>query len=137
MYRMAMMALTVPSIPEGVDRERAVKMCLVHDLAEAIVGDITPECGISHSQKQQLEFNAMTCITSKLPKEQAEILKELFEEYEAGKSVTAKFVKDLDRIEFLLQAKTYIARYGKEFPDFFENTVGKIYFKELLAFFNL
>ena len=30
---------------------RCIKMALVHDLAECIVGDITPSCGVSKEDK--------------------------------------------------------------------------------------
>lgn len=32
---------------------------LVHDLAESIVGDITPYCGVSKEEKQRREMEAM------------------------------------------------------------------------------
>ena len=34
---------------------RCIKMSLVHDLAECIVGDITPQCGVSKDVKSQRE----------------------------------------------------------------------------------
>ena len=34
---------------------RCMKIALVHDLAECIVGDITPFCGISPEEKEQKE----------------------------------------------------------------------------------
>lgn len=34
---------------------RVIKMALVHDMAEAIVGDITPHCGVSDVDKFTLE----------------------------------------------------------------------------------
>ena len=30
-------------------------VCMVHDLAESIVGDITPHCNVSKEEKRQLE----------------------------------------------------------------------------------
>ena len=30
-------------------------VCMIHDLAEAIVGDITPHCNVSKEEKRQLE----------------------------------------------------------------------------------
>jgi len=39
-----------------------MKMILVHDIAEAVIGDITPYCGISKEQKYRMEFEAMTKI---------------------------------------------------------------------------
>lgn len=34
-------------------------MALVHDVAEAIVGDITPHCGVSDDDKHSLELRAV------------------------------------------------------------------------------
>ena len=135
MYRMAMLAMTLPFTPEGVDRNRAMQMCLVHDVAEVYVGDITPECGISSTEKKRMETAAMHEITALLPPEQTRMMLGLFEEYEEGVTETARFVKDLDKIEFLLQARSYENRHGKSFPEFFSNTVGKIQNKTLLYFF--
>lgn len=42
MYRMGMMSLLASDC--GVDATRCMQMSLVHDVAEAIVGDITPHC---------------------------------------------------------------------------------------------
>jgi len=36
-----------------------MKLALVHDLAECIVGDITPFCGVSPAEKHQREDAAM------------------------------------------------------------------------------
>jgi 5'-deoxynucleotidase YfbR-like HD superfamily hydrolase len=38
-----------------VNKDRLIKVCLVHDLAEAEVGDITPHAGISKEDKRKLE----------------------------------------------------------------------------------
>ncbi len=38
-----------------VNKDRLVKVCLVHDLAEAVVGDITPFAGVSKEEKRILE----------------------------------------------------------------------------------
>ena len=51
---------------------------MVHDLAESIVGDITPYCGVSKEEKQRREMDAMQEIT-KLIAPRGERLMELFE----------------------------------------------------------
>lgn len=51
---------------------------LVHDLAESIVGDITPMCGVSKEEKQRREMAAMREISALIPP-QGERLMELFE----------------------------------------------------------
>lgn len=59
MYFMALMALT--STPENLDRSRCIEIALVHDLAECIVGDITPEkfSGVTKQEKHKMEQEAI------------------------------------------------------------------------------
>ena len=53
------MALT--ATPEHLDKSRCIQIAIVHDLAESIVGDITPTqfSGISKEQKHQMEKDAI------------------------------------------------------------------------------
>lgn len=57
MYRMAVLAMTLQqeTTNGSLDVIKCIKMALVHDIAEAIVGDITPRCGVSNEEKFQLE----------------------------------------------------------------------------------
>lgn len=111
-------------------------MALVHDMAESIVGDITPFDKISpgsyHSkmflfdilleEKHQLELDAMITLTSKiLPETSSQAAKEmidLFLEYEEGKTPEALFVKDIDKFELLVQMVEYEKRTGKNLQQF-------------------
>ena len=52
---------------KSIDRTKVLKMALVHDLAEALVGDITPHDAISKEEKNKLEANAMSQIKMSLP----------------------------------------------------------------------
>jgi putative hydrolase of HD superfamily len=57
---MAMMALLLgDGAAAGVDAARCLRMALVHDAAEAIVGDITPHCGVSEEDKHAREAAAI------------------------------------------------------------------------------
>lgn len=51
---------------------------LVHDLAESLVGDITPFCGISKDDKKQQELDAMAKMCD-LIQPRGERLMKLFE----------------------------------------------------------
>ena len=57
MYRMAVLAMTVAG--SEYDQSKLVKMAIVHDLAEAIVGDITPVDGVSQEDKYSRELAAL------------------------------------------------------------------------------
>ena len=88
-------------------------MALVHDMAEALVGDITPRDGVSKIEKNRRETETMDFLTSRLlgkstgAMEQGQGLREIWQEYEDGKTKEAKFVKDVDKIELVLQMMEY------------------------------
>ncbi|KAJ4872191.1 HD domain protein [Raphanus sativus] len=105
MYRMGLMALVSTDIP-GVNRDKCMKVAIVHDIAEAILGDITPTCGISKEEKKVKHFN--TCANSWVEeKKVTEEIAELWRECEANESPEAKVVKDFDKLEIILQALEY------------------------------
>lgn len=123
MYRMGLMALIASDIP-GVDRNKCIKMAIVHDIAEAIVGDITPSDGVSKEEKSRREREALDHMCKILGGGSREIA-ELWMEYEANSSPEAKFVKDLDKVEMILQALEYEDEQQKDLDEFFESTAGK------------
>lgn len=41
MYRMSIITMLCPP-EENIEKDRCVKLALIHDMAEALVGDITP-----------------------------------------------------------------------------------------------
>jgi putative hydrolase of HD superfamily len=86
-------------------------MSLVHDLAEADVGDITPPhaSGIPREEKLRMEKEAMERIAGLLghPSIQSLRVLSLWDEYEARETQEAKFVKDLDLFELATQGFEY------------------------------
>ncbi|KAG0463154.1 hypothetical protein HPP92_021630 [Vanilla planifolia] len=125
MYRMGVMALIAKDIP-GVDRDRCIKMALVHDIAEAIVGDITPSDGIPKEEKSRREREAIDHMCSLLGGgSRAKEIHELWLEYEENSSLEAKIVKDFDKVEMILQALEYEQEQGIDLDEFFQSTAGK------------
>ncbi|KAF7808959.1 HD domain-containing protein 2 [Senna tora] len=107
MYRMALMALIAVDLP-GLNRERCIKIALVHDIAEAIVGDITPSDGVPKAEKSRMEQAALNEMCEVLGGGmRAEEIKELWAEYENNSSLEANLVKDFDKVEMILQALEY------------------------------
>lgn len=125
MYRMAVMAIISGDLP-GVNKDRCVKMAVVHDIAEAIVGDITPADNVSKEEKNRLETAAIKEMCQLLEGGiAADEVKELWLEYENNSTPEAKFVKDLDKLEMILQAMEYENEQSKDLDDFFQSTKGK------------
>ncbi|XP_011299188.1 HD domain-containing protein 2 [Fopius arisanus] len=122
MYRMALLA-TLVDTKENIDKAKVMEMALVHDLAEAIVGDITPHCGVSVEEKHRLEDDAMIEISKLLGNKGPDTLK-LFREYELRESPEAKYVKDLDRLDLIMQAYEYEKRDQRsgQLDEFFSET---------------
>lgn len=85
--------------------ERVLRMALVHDLGEAYVGDITPNDNVPKQEKVRLETNAVNKILGKLPGGDQLIAD--WQEYEEQQTPEAKFVKQIDRLEFAMQASVY------------------------------
>ncbi|KAL7423357.1 hypothetical protein Q5752_002660 [Cryptotrichosporon argae] len=113
MCRMALMALMIPTTSERpLDIPRCVMMALVHDLAEAHVGDITPVEGVPAHVKHELEEQAMDSFLNEMlggegNRQARERFRSLWDEYEARETPESKLVKDLDRLELALQAVEY------------------------------
>ncbi|XP_063822964.1 5'-deoxynucleotidase HDDC2 [Ostrinia nubilalis] len=128
MYRMGMMTflLTEQNDPSKLDRFRCLQIALVHDLAECIVGDITPHCGVSPEEKHRQEDEAMQKI-AELTGFAGDRMYELYKEYENQTSPEAKFAKDLDRYDMILQAFEYEKRENapRRLQEFFSATEGK------------
>ncbi|KAG9450021.1 hypothetical protein H6P81_009986 [Aristolochia fimbriata] len=125
MYRMSLMALIAGDLP-GVNRERCIKIAIVHDIAEAIVGDITPSDGVPKEKKSRMEQAALNEMCEVLGGGlRAEEIQELWAEYENNSSIEASLVKDFDKVEMILQALEYEADHGKVLDEFFISTEGK------------
>lgn len=87
-------------------------MALVHDMAESIVGDITPVDGVGKGEKARREKEAMEYLSRGLlggweGVEQGRGLQDIFEEYEEGETLESRFVHDVDKMELLLQMVEY------------------------------
>ena len=119
-WGMAILALRLA--PKDIDLTKVLSMCLVHDLPEVKVGDLTPHDDVSN--KAELEHSAM--------KELAPDWLALFEEYEAGESREARFVKQIDKLDMGLQAMLYQNEQGLDLAEFLVSAKAKISDADLL-----
>jgi putative hydrolase of HD superfamily len=104
-HRAALLALVLaPRARPPLDVCRCVAMALVHDLAEALVGDITPYDNVSADDKRARENAAMRELASLAADDS---LLALWREYDGAASPEARFVKELDKLETVLQASEY------------------------------
>ena len=120
------------------DVTHMIKLSLVHDLCEALAGDITPLDGISQKEKLEKEREAMKVIEEIVSEEiglpdVGKELVSLWEEYDANQTNEAKFVKDLDKFDMILQADEYEREHNIDLNQFFQSTEGKIQTPQVLS----
>ena len=112
-YSMCMMSMILAEIM-NLDSGYIMKMVIIHDLAESMVGDHMPD-NISSEEKHLLEDKAMKKIISKLPNSLRKNYLRIWNEYNNNITVNAKFVHNMDKLEMALQAKEYeFEGYPKE-----------------------
>lgn len=107
-WRLALMSFMIAQdLKLDISIERVIKLALVHDIAEAIAGDIDAihiaEGSITKEEKAKLENDAINQMTGILDGEGKNEIKSLWQEYEDGNTQEAKYIKALDKIETLLQ----------------------------------
>ncbi len=87
---------------EPVDTDRAVRMCLVHDLVEVYAGDTFAFDQAGHADKAERERAAADRLFSILPEDQARKIRTLWEEFDAMETADARYAACLDRLQPLV-----------------------------------
>jgi putative hydrolases of HD superfamily len=103
-FRVALMA-SLGAEYEGLDQGKAMMIALVHDLAEASIGDITPADNVAPKVKFAMEQRVMAGLTtvSGLP-ELSTRLMGCWNEYAEAGCGEARLVKDCDKLDMWLRA---------------------------------
>jgi len=87
---------------ETFDAQRLLKLCVVHDLGEALSGDVPaidqPPEGTSEQERADLRT-----LTAALPEASRAHIRDLWDEYESAETPEARVAKALDKLETLLQ----------------------------------
>jgi len=100
------------SLASKIDMNRCIKMALVHDMAELLVGDITPVDGVLKSEKSRRESTTMDFLCKDLlgnvgGGDAGVEIKRAWQEYEDSETLESHFVHDVDKMELILQMLEY------------------------------
>lgn len=122
---------------DTLDRDRVLKLALVHDLAESLIGDAPPYAAedvpdrsdieaqraffsVRHLRspehagaKREAEHDATEHLLALMPVAIAPEFRDLWKEYDMQATPESRFVKQVDRLEAFLQAR----RYASNHPD--------------------
>ena len=103
-WHLAIMAVLLieHATDSGVDLLRVVKMMLVHDLVEIDAGDTFAYDEEAHQDKEVREQRAADRIFNLLPADQAADMRQLWDEFEARQTPSARYAAALDRLQPVL-----------------------------------
>jgi putative hydrolase of HD superfamily len=102
-WRLCLMAMLFYGRNPGVDVLRLLKMCVIHDLGEALSGDVPAPAQVEGNPKATQERSDLLDLIQPLPPALQQDIVELWDEYEAGDSVEGRLAKGLDKLETILQ----------------------------------
>jgi putative hydrolase of HD superfamily len=102
-WRLCLMAMLLYGRAPGVDLARLLRMCLIHDLGEAIRGDVPAPAQAGPGAKSADERADLLELTAPLPAGLREEIVALWDDYEAAESTEARVAKGLDKLETILQ----------------------------------
>ena len=134
-YSMAVMAMMFSDLKK-LDTEKIIKMTLLHDLAEAITGDLTPD-DATKPKKEKMENHTMKKILANLPKSLKTEYEKLWMEYQQSNTKEAMLLHQIDKLEMALQAKSYkkMGYTKKQLGPFFDSAKKEITDPELKKLF--
>ena len=99
--RLCMFAWLVKDEFPDCDIDKVIKMCLFHDLGEAVTGDIA--CFDKTDSDRETEDQEVERVLATLPVEERTELQDIFAELARGESAEAKIVHALDKMEAGIQ----------------------------------
>ena len=102
-WRLCLMALVFADCYPEVDVARLIKICIIHDLGEAIRGDIPAIEQGEGASKAPREREDLIRLLRPLPERMRAEITALWDEYDAAASPEAKLAKALDKLETILQ----------------------------------
>ena len=135
----ALVAWLVALDRPDLDADRVLKLAVIHDIAEAIVGDIPPyapddvpdasdpdalqaffsvrhrRTDVAAEEKRAAEQLAIQHLATRMPPTAGAAVLDLWEEYEARETAEARFVKEVDTLEAFLESRAMAGRF-QELP---------------------
>jgi putative hydrolase of HD superfamily len=120
-------------VDPSLNHEKLLKMALLHDYSESVIGDTTPRNEVDHTFRKHMESEIFSDFFSTLKGGQALI--RLFHEFETQTSPEAKFLKEIDALEMTLQAVFYEKKHGVNPETFFQSAETSIHSPLILKLF--
>lgn len=102
-WRLCLMVLLFERELADIDMLRLLKLCVIHDLGEAISGDVPAPFQTPDDDREAVERRDFVDLCRPLPDDLKAELLGLFDEYSAAETAEAKLAKGFDKLETILQ----------------------------------
>jgi putative hydrolases of HD superfamily len=122
-FAVAMLAL-YEGERRGYDLEKILKLALIHDLEEAITGDLTPrdKARLGPTRVRKAREAAIRELVSRLPAKSRPSYLKLWTDIRKTRSKEARLVHQLDKVEMAFQANAYGKKTGqRKMRDFYDS----------------
>jgi putative hydrolases of HD superfamily len=124
-WRLCLLAMTLADQLGPLDMNRMLQLCIVHDLGEALNGDVPAVLQQADPGKSAREREDLCTLTDSLPTSLRQQFLALWDEYEAAQTREARLVKALDKLETIIQHNQ--GANGPEFDHGFNLGYGRRY----------
>ncbi len=119
---------------QDLSSNRVLRLGLFHELGEIYAGDLTPKDNVSLEDKSQKEYESVKRVFQDWPNKEKYIA--LWQEFEDGKTPESIFVKQIDKLEMVLQASLYERLNYTNLDEFFPSVEKAITSPELKLILN-
>lgn len=102
-WRLCLMAMLVGHGRPELDLGRLLQICVVHDLGEAIAGDVPAPEQATDPDRAARERADLGRLAAPLPTPLRDRILALYDEYQAGSTPEARTARGLDKLETILQ----------------------------------
>jgi putative hydrolase of HD superfamily len=121
-WRLCLMVMLFDRELADYDRLKLLRLCIVHDLGEAISGDVPATCQSPDDGRAERERADLETLCAPLPDDLRREILGLWDEYSGGATPEARMVKGFDKLETMLQH--LIGRNAADFDYAFNLTYG-------------
>lgn len=121
-FHVALLVLLLADREAGLDGERALRMALLHDVAEVRTGDLPRPATkyLPDGAKKTMESGVLADLFAGADGALADLL----EDYLAGESAEARFVRACDRLQLAIKAQHYDELRQGDMQEFFGQLEG-------------
>ena len=129
-YAVALLTMVIADL-RGLNTLDAVRMALIHDLAESIIGDLTPEMKMRLRDLEERERRFFENLVKLMPRELAETYLDSWRRFSKDEDEVSRLVREVDKLERGLQAVRYLRKGYGEVKEIYDSTLNELKDPEL------